>query len=222
MSIIIGTPQPNVLVGTRGSDYIDGRAGNDEIFGFSLTPPGGVPNTVAAVLADEADTVFGGGGNDLIRSGSGGDFVDGGRGNDTIVGGPGADLLHGGGGHDVFKFEVLFERGNFTPPPGNLVVDTLVGEGQRDVILDFRQGRDKIDVTGWENRQNPGAHFIGQDDPSSAPDLQIGFHHEGGNTIVELTGPFLANAVGGPTTSVVTGEIQIQGEFRLHASDFIF
>jgi hypothetical protein len=92
------------------------------------------------------------------------------------------------------------------------------------VLLDFQQGRDKIDVTGWENRensQNSGAHFIGQHDPNSAPDLQIGFHHEGGNTIVELTGTFFAPG-SEPTTSVVTGEIQIQGEFRLHASDFIF
>jgi hypothetical protein len=100
------------LEGTFGSDYIDGRAGNDVIFGFALVP---TSNFSAVGIMDEADTIFGGAGNDLIRSGGGADFVDGGRGNDTIIGGNGADLLLGGAGRDVFKFEVVSLQGASSP-----------------------------------------------------------------------------------------------------------
>ncbi len=72
------------------------------------------------------DTIAGGDGNDEINAGSGNDIIDGGAGNDRISGRGGNDDLTGGAGNDVF-----------------LMVSDDEGH---DVIRDFTQGEDVIDV----------------------------------------------------------------------------
>jgi hypothetical protein len=54
-----------------------------------------------STLIDEALTVTGGGGNDIIAGGSGNDVLFGGPGNDTISGNAGDDSIMGGLGSDV-------------------------------------------------------------------------------------------------------------------------
>jgi hypothetical protein len=71
---------------TRGSDIIDGTAGNDILCG------GGGD-----------DIIRGRGGNDLLIGGSGDDLLKGGGGNDALIGGPGYDLLSGGAGFDSLQ-----------------------------------------------------------------------------------------------------------------------
>jgi Ca2+-binding RTX toxin-like protein len=78
----------------------------------------------------------GGGGNDSLDGRGGADSLDGNQGNDTLRGGAGADTLHGGVGSDV-----LF---------GGQGADIFVfakGAG-RDVIQDFQDGSDLIQLTG--------------------------------------------------------------------------
>jgi serralysin len=81
------------------------------------------------------DFVDGNGGNDRINLGSGNDVglggagrdqISGGSGNDTINGDSGNDHLCGGAGRDVFVF------------------GTNAG---RDIVADFRNGQDQIDLT---------------------------------------------------------------------------
>ena len=71
------------IVGTNGSDSINGTSGNDLIFAL-----GG------------SDVVNGGGGNDCIVGGMGSDSLRGGNGNDVILGGDGSDSLDGGNNED--------------------------------------------------------------------------------------------------------------------------
>jgi Ca2+-binding RTX toxin-like protein len=66
------------IVGTDGSDYLQGGDANDVILGLA--------------------------GNDDISGGRGNDDIDGGTGNDLIYGGSGKDTLTGGSGSDIFTF----------------------------------------------------------------------------------------------------------------------
>jgi Ca2+-binding RTX toxin-like protein len=84
--------------------------------------------------SDEADVLFGWGGNDII---------DGGGGADEIAGGKGADELTGGLGPDVFVF--------LKPS------DSKTKAGARDTILDFdRAEGDTIDLSAIDARKGGG------------------------------------------------------------------
>ncbi len=101
----------------RGNDLVDGNGGNDVIHG-------GRGNDVL-LGGTGSDLIFGGCDNDTIRDEDGDDFLHGGRGNDLISGGAGRDILAGNSGRDTF----VFAKG-----------------GQTDQIMDFENGRDKVDL----------------------------------------------------------------------------
>jgi hypothetical protein len=92
---------------------------------------------------DGDDAIFGKGGRDALHGLDGDDRINGGRGNDKIVGGGGQDLLIGGRGHDTFKFNAAIDSTAAAP----------------DLIVDFRSGRDKIDLRGMALEDG---HFIGE------------------------------------------------------------
>ncbi|BAY24884.1 Na-Ca exchanger/integrin-beta4 [Calothrix sp. NIES-2100] len=71
------------------------------------------------------DQLFGGLGNDTINALAGNDVLFGEQGDDRLDGGAGNDTLYGGTGNDVFNLQY---------DPGN------------DVVIDFVQGQDRIDV----------------------------------------------------------------------------
>jgi Ca2+-binding RTX toxin-like protein len=84
-----------------------------------------------------ANSLNGGDGNDLLSGRGGDDFVNGGNGNDFIYGGEGKDQLTGGIGQDVFIFISTD--------------DSKLSAGKpEDVITDFQQGQDKIDISGLD------------------------------------------------------------------------
>lgn len=74
----------------------------------------------------------GGTGNDELDGGSGNDLLKGEAGNDTLEGGLGNDTLIGGSGADIFEFER--------------------GDG-RDIISDFQNGTDRIDLDDFSRAQ---------------------------------------------------------------------
>lgn len=128
------------LKGEAGADTLDGGRGNDKLLG------GGGNDTLAGFTGNDRlqgdagndsldggqgrDRLLGGSGNDILVGGTGNDFLTGDAGNDRLEGGEGRDILIGGGGRDTF----VIASG------GRLPI--------RDVILDFRKGQDKIEVTG--------------------------------------------------------------------------
>lgn len=82
----------------------------------------------------EADLVLGFDGDDELYGDDGDDILIAGDGDDTLSGGQGKDILVGGDGADVFRFELDEDDGDI--------------EAVRDIIYDFVQGEDKIDLSG--------------------------------------------------------------------------
>ena len=110
----------DTAIGGAGNDFLDGADGND-----SLDAGNGL------------DTVSGGGGRDVILGGGGKDSLDGGTGNDTVNGGTGEDIIIGGMGNDVL-----------IGGSGSDIFEFATASGT-DRISDFRQGFDRIDLSGW-------------------------------------------------------------------------
>ena len=109
------------------TDYAVRGTGDDDVGQDYDTPQ---PYYVLALIGtDEADTIYGYGGHDLIRSGDGADTIYGGAGNDDVRSGDDDDTLYGGAGND----RLSGERGD----------DTLHG-GDGDDILSGRTGDDAI------------------------------------------------------------------------------
>jgi Ca2+-binding RTX toxin-like protein len=95
------------------------------------------------------------------------------------------DVLTGDAGADIFKFGGT---------GGGPVPDTGTGPGNRDIITDFQEGRDHIDLT-----------FLFSRVPATwSSEL------EDGNTIVHIT-----------TGASTTGEIELLGVHHLTTQDFI-
>ncbi|OEA24580.1 hypothetical protein BBM57_12855 [Vibrio parahaemolyticus] len=75
---------------------------------------------------DQADTIYGGAGNDILFGQGGNDKLFGGADNDILIGGLGSDILTGGDGEDIFKWiDVANER------------DTVTGFSSSEDSLDF-------------------------------------------------------------------------------------
>jgi len=221
MATIIGTNRNDLVLfdtavsATRFDDWISTGNGNDTISGW-----------------DGNDTVFAGNGNDLITIDSGSDHFETGNGNDTInanagnqtiiagngddliSGGFGADALYGGNGADVFAFGVVIFGSQYR-------LDTGVGEGERDVIWDFKSGKDIIDlalVAGETNLTFIGtAEFTG----SGVATPELRYYIDGDRTIIQMDGPMRQTGEGGPPDALVDGEIELVGRFDLRAENFI-
>lgn len=105
----------------RGEDFVDGNGGRD---------------VVRTGTGD--DVAIGGIGSDWISGAAGNDTLIGERGADRIYGGKGLDLIDGGEGDDW-----LF---------GGKDADTFVFRlgSDSDVIMDFDDGKDKIDLSGYD------------------------------------------------------------------------
>ncbi|SEQ24320.1 Ca2+-binding protein, RTX toxin-related [Loktanella sp. DSM 29012] len=115
---ILGGDGNDVIRSGGGSDTVDGGAGNDQIFtdeGNSNLPDKDYPGDGLAADPDpfdNRDTVFGGDGDDTIRTGDdadtifggdGSDNIDAGVDDDVISSGDGADVVRGGFGNDTFS-----------------------------------------------------------------------------------------------------------------------
>lgn len=232
-SVPPGTPLPgnneigggggdDTLYGGYGSDTVRGGAGDDRVFGAG---PGVGPTPSAASFfntLDGGDVLGGGAGNDRVEGGGGLDTLTGGAGDDTLWGGDGnGDRLTGGPGQDVFLFR--FAEGPFP------IRDTGVGEGNRDVVLDFRQGTDALDLSGYDNpfffpsSEQPEAIFLGTGGFQAYYGLQIRYEVEDGRTVVQFYAPIGTPPpdVEIPVPSAPSGEIVLAGEHALTADDFV-
>jgi peptidyl-prolyl cis-trans isomerase A (cyclophilin A) len=113
------TAGADYLVGTNRDNVIRGLAGNDQILGLN--------GSDRLLGQDGADRLVGGTGNDFLQGGVGNDVINGGAGNDRIAGNAGSDRIITGGGRDTI----------------------LIGRGEGlDVVTDFTDGLDKIQLTG--------------------------------------------------------------------------
>lgn len=123
--LVYGGPGNDTLYGDAGNDTLHGDDGNDRIFGGDGSdlvfggrgndlidtsgtsgtplPDRGYPGLYPADSDpdNDRDTVYGGAGDDTIRTGDDADLIFGGRGNDSIDGGFDDDTIYGGRGNDT-------------------------------------------------------------------------------------------------------------------------
>jgi Ca2+-binding RTX toxin-like protein len=192
-----GNAQDNTLYGVTasGSNTLIGGLGNDNyIVGagdVAIEAVGEGVDTVYAyadhALAADSSVeyligVAGAGmtltGNELsngIFGTSFADTIDGGGGADWLLGGAGADTMTGGAGIDIFIL--------------NAIGDSGVGAGNRDVITDFLDGTDRIDLSGVDAIQlsgddNEAFSMIGTADFSGTAG-QLRYVLVGGDTLLQ-------------------------------------
>lgn len=197
------------LDGGTDADLLCGRGGNDVLYGDGYAP--GIPGN------GQAPALYIGG-NDTLRGGGGDDWLSGGH---------GADLLVGGNGADVFSFgsHVPFNTNNITPDI--FVLDTGVGEGARDVILDFAQGEDVIDLSlllSLEYRflnVDESYAFIGTA-AFTGDRAQVRYVVDGDRTIVQIDGAAYSSGAVLGVDGIVDAEFELSGAHALEARDFIF
>ena len=140
VDVLVGGPGADVLLGQGGFDYLYGGPGFDYLYGGDETDVL-VGNEDTDVIYGEngVDWMYGGPGVDWLLGGNDADMMFGeadsdlmfgGEGNDYIDAGPGNDWSWGGGGADRFVFGTGW---------GN------------DVVFDFQDGIDRIDMTTAAN-----------------------------------------------------------------------
>ncbi len=177
-----GGADDDELHGGEGNDFLEGAVGNDLLFG------GDGDDTICG--NDGNDVIDGGAGNDIILGHYGSELIHGGNGDDNIEGNQDNDILHGDEGNDRIRGGI----GDDTLI-GGLGVDTLIGAVGRDVfvfenlddstssasdlILDFIQGEDKINVSAF------GFSEISKGLGSNVSGNGLEYHFEGNETIVK-------------------------------------
>ena len=114
---LIGNEDANVLAGGYGlgSDRLEGRGGNDQLFG-----------------GEGATWCEGGPGHHRVVGSAGSDAAPGGAGDDELTGHDGRDSLDGGGGNDVVAGEDLIGLSRTTPSGAD---DVLNGGDGDDVVM---------------------------------------------------------------------------------------
>lgn len=210
MAFLTGTSTDDRIQGTQEADIVFSLDGDDTILTYGQPRSSDRYAEYRAQAVDRGGFVFAAGGDDTVKAGGGADTVYGGDGDDVITGGAGTDVLGGSSGDDIFVFGRL---GGPSPE-----VDTRPGRNARDVIRDFEQGEDLIDLSGYENASAPGAVWLGTDAPARTQQMQVGYHVEGNLTVIEIYAPTGGNSNRAPRP---TGEIELLGWHQLTEADFI-
>ncbi len=122
--------------------------------------------------------------NDTLTGSSAANIITGGKGNDTMTGGAGAD---------VFKFSA--------------VTDSGLAAGARDVIADFVNGTDKIDLGDFA-----GSFTFKGTTAFTHTAHEVNYAQVSGNTIISV------DADGNGTTDF---QIELTGLHTMTASDFV-
>jgi len=213
--LILGGAGTDSIWGGMGSDTILGGGGDDQIFGGVDVRKMGLS---ATNTHDAADLLLGGAGNDTIAAGGGDDTLRGGQGDDVLTGNQGVDRISGGAGADTFVFGTPRD---YHKPILGTELDTGVGQGNRDVITDFTQGEDIINIaqiTYLNARAGHPYEFIGTDAFTGGEGGFIRYEVQGDHTIVQIDVAPPDTSV--PSDGVVDAEIELVGVHALTATDF--
>jgi Ca2+-binding RTX toxin-like protein len=183
----------------RGNLYVVGLDG--EV--FLLRPQ--------AAAGDGADYLDGGAGRDALRGGVGNDTLLGGADNDTLSGDTQNDLLRGGLGRDMLTGGRGVDSFDF-----DTVSDSGVGMALRDVIMDFGDGADRIDLRTIDARAgldgNQAFTFVGS----------AGFTAEGQIRATQAgTSVMLSLNLAGSTTADMQIELRNTLLADITAADFL-
>ena len=206
------------VIGTGGGlDIVDGGAGNDRIIsgggaqkisggsGFDIvdysSSIGRVEVNLALTTLQEGGTYSYAYGDVLsgIEGVNGSNYADsiiGNSGNNTLTGRHGADKLTGGAGADIFKYNRITSSGS----------DSGATAASRDLITDFVNGTDKIDLADLTGTLT----FIGKSAFTGAN--QVNYAQVAGNTMIGID----TDGNGAPNM-----QIELVGLHALTASNFL-
>lgn len=105
---------------------------------LSVLLRGGGGGDTLTVNVDNANTLYGYGGNDTLSGGGGADRVDGGDGTDILAGGAGADILTGGNGDDTVNGgdgdDTLYGGIGADTVDGGAGADRIYGQDGDDIL----------------------------------------------------------------------------------------
>lgn len=193
--ILVGAEGKDFLTGWEGRDVLIGGGGADQIWGDGGRSDTPYPDV--ALEASSADSIYGGGGDDIIYAGPGDDYVDGGDGNDVITGETGSDVIFGGDGNDSLGGQFV---GINSPDTGDDYIDGgdgndfIWGSASDDILLggsgddDIRGcgGDDFIDGGDGNDRvQGNDAHGgAGDDIVIGTPGADKLYGDDGNDTLV--------------------------------------
>ena len=179
---ILGSGSGDVI---RNSGILEGNvrlgAGNDSYFGgkgtlLGLLDGGDGDDTLLGGQADDdmfgnsgGDTLTGRAGDDALNGGGGSDVLHGNRGDDTLLGGAGADWLSGGQDDDILTGGNQTDRFVFIRNSGD------------DIITDFENGLDKIDLTAFGLRTNLYGSVVAPALIKAGPDVFLDLSALGGH-----------------------------------------
>ena len=123
------------------------------------------------------------------------------------------DSLFGDAGRDAFVFGFQSWR------PSSSGIGTGVGCGERDIVLDFRQGEDVLDFAGYRAGYSSTLPtvFLGTGEFVHEQRTQVRYEVQDGRTIVEFYAGDLYEAGEMPA---LHGQIELFGNYELAASDF--
>ncbi len=204
----------NVLLGTTGTDTLNGTSGDDIIKGISGADIlNGAAGNDTIVAGANASTINGGDGNDILKGGAGNDVILGNNhndtiygnaGNDTITGDDGIDKIYGGDGNDTIDGGI----GNDIIYGGNGVISdfnsTLNNESTESDTIHGGVGDDIIHGAGGNDL------LYGDDGNDTIYAGNGGDTADGGNGNDTLYG-----GIGGDTINGGAGNDSIHGEYAV-------
>jgi Ca2+-binding RTX toxin-like protein len=189
-----------VKVNLATGEAAGGVAQGDDFTGFERLIGSFHNDTLTGSAA--SDTIQGGAGSDNIKGGTGADQLRGGAGTDTIDGGAGRDVMFGGADADLFRFRSL--------------ADSATDPALRDVIRDFQQGVDDIDVSLIDPKAGVAGDqafaWLGNAAFSGGGASQLRWQALDGNTLIQLD----ANGDKAADMSIL-----LTGTFTLAQTDFV-
>lgn len=165
--------------------------GSEVVASFEMLTFRGGSGVDTIVGMNKSDRLTGGRGDDILSGLDGNDRLSGSPGSDIIDGGDGRDILSGGGGPDRFVY--------------TSITNSLPG-ADRDVILDFKQGPDVVDLSAIG-----GLSFSGGSS----------FSGSAGEMIVKQTANRTMVKIDVDGDSVSDMDIGFMGVINLQASDFL-
>ena len=151
-TLMLTVPDIEHLIGSDHNDLLAGDGRDNWLDG------GGGDDRLYGGPDGGDDVLAGGEGDDRLYGGKGNDTLEGGPGDDQLMGGPDDDRLDGGEGGDAFFF--------------------TSGSGD-DVILDFGNGMDQIDLTAFADIRSVADLTLQQQSGNAVIDLS----EQGGGTV---------------------------------------
>jgi Ca2+-binding RTX toxin-like protein len=151
----------DIIFGSQSADQLVGNGEDDHLFGL-----GGNDRLDGGALNDR---LFGGAGADTLFGGTGSDHLTGGKGKDILYGGDGTDTPDNAADHFVFTG----------------ISDSTVARAGRDVIMDFEDNFDQIDLSALGH-----LNFVGMFAPftGTGPEVRISAEPSGWVVQVDRNG----------------------------------